>query len=307
MTIYKTALQIVRPRSLFMGAATVCAGMGAVGITAVSDILPFILCLLLAAFAQMWAHFAHCLADLSHEYGELLDDTYYHLSGVKRSDLKMICRGGNSAMMIVTLTLGMGMVMIAGWWAVAVGAFAFALGYLDNHGPYPLFRTPFSLMVTFLLFGVIGVSGTALVLEGYSEHVTLLPEQWVCVLLIGIAVGVTATNVQLYHEMGFRQDDHRYGKRTFPIRFGIVATVTVLLLNGIISAAILWYIPVYIYGHPHWQWMIPAYFVLATNIILVSLSLSRSEYNRKMVSVWTMYCQFIFCLLLMLCYIGHRI
>lgn len=307
MNFFSALDRIVNLRSLLMGAATVCAGMGAVGMVAVSDIFPFILCLFFAALAQMWAHFAHCLADVNNEYGIMHDSTYYDFKKANLPDLEVLCKAGTTAMAILTLTVGMGMVMISGWPAVAIGVAIFLLGYFDNYGPKPLYRTWFAPVLAACAFGILGVLGTAIVLEGYTEHITLDRGQWLPVILVGIAFGATAMNVQLLRDFAFAAEDRRLNKKTFTVKFGNTVTRLILLLNGLICAGALGYIPLYVYGHPHWAWLVPAIYVLVANLVIVLLTWSKSASIRYRLSQIGLYAQFTFGIILMICYIGHRV
>lgn len=231
MTIFKVLSKSINPESLLIGVSTVLAGSAAAGLHGNLEILPAILCMLFAVFAQMASNLAHRYMDECTNSGENIDDK---ISGVSESGIptKIILKEGFISVMLITIMIGCAIATMTGWWAFVLGLIIFLIGWVTNAGPM-LVRTPWSLLSTFLLFGPIGVIGTSLV---QSLHEATDPLGWYDLspaIYIGCVMGFMTANCHIVYNFASYHADRRNSKRTFSIAFGRKAARILFIINGL--------------------------------------------------------------------------
>lgn len=157
----------------------------------------------------------------------------------------------------VAVLAGLYLARIGGLPIVAIGMVSLALGYLYSMGPRPLSGLPFGEILVILFFGVVAVSGTAL-LHGAPP---LEPET----LLVGVMIGLPAAAVLMLNNHRDRVQDARAGRRTLAIvigpgasRLGYFAALLAAVGLGAIHAPSYWLLPVAALslwlGHAMWHW-----------------------------------------------------
>jgi 1,4-dihydroxy-2-naphthoate polyprenyltransferase len=161
----------------------------------------------------------------------------------------------------VALLSGLVLVRIGGWPIVAIGLVSLALGYLYSMGPRPLSGLPFGELLVIGFFGVVAVSGTALLHGGAA----LAPPT----LLTGLMIGLPAAAVLILNNHRDRVQDARAGRRTLAILVGPVASrllyfaalLGALALEAVLAPS-LWLVPVTLLalwlGHAMWHWPVSA-------------------------------------------------
>lgn len=229
MTLFQILSKSINPESLLMGIATVLAGTAAAGLHGNLEILPAILCMLFAVFAQGASNLAHRYMDECTNSGENIDDK---ISGVSESGIptKIILKKGFISVMLITIMIGCAIATMTGWWAFVLGLIIFLIGWVTNAGPM-LVRTPWSLLSTFLLFGPIGVIGTSLV---QSLHEATDPLGWYDLspaIYIGCVMGFMTANCHIVYNFASYHADRRNSKRTFSIAFGRKAARILFIIN----------------------------------------------------------------------------
>ena len=231
MTLFQILSKSINPESLLMGIATVLAGTAAAGLHGNLEILPAILCMLFAVFAQGASNLAHRYMDYRTNSGENIDDNIPRESDSGLS-VGLILKEGYYSMMLLATMIGFAIATMTGWWAVVLALIIFIIGWATNAGPM-LVRTPWSLLSTFLLFGPIGVIGTSLV---QSLHEATDPLGWYDLspaVFIGCVMGLMATNCHLVYNFATYRSDLRNSKRTFSIVFGRKAARILFIIIGL--------------------------------------------------------------------------
>ncbi len=230
------------PESLLMGVATVVMGWAAATVHGNGEVLPAVLCLFFAVFMQLYNNWGHRYYDIKYKFGEYIDDRY-DLSDNKVLDSYNIMHQISNGALVMAGMVGIGIMMIAGWWTIVIGLLVYACGWLNSHGANPVLRTRANVFMTFLVFGPIGVIGTELVqsatghtgtdfLSSFSNNLTwfdLGPAVMLCV-----PAGLMALSAHLAHGLTKFDSDTDNEKKTFQTFIGRKATAWLYLLSAIL-------------------------------------------------------------------------
>lgn len=188
------------PQSLWLGVGVVFAGSACAVMRGNLEVLPATICLLFACFTQLYAGFFTAYVDMKSR-------DVYRVPAYIASDPRQIddysirvMREFSNATLILSLMCGLALMTISKvwYWEVILGAVIYGLIFLHTLGRKPLIRTPWGMILTFLLFGPIGVIGTSL-LQSSKEamgtiwsHYDLFPS-----FFVGPAMGFLAVTVHL--------------------------------------------------------------------------------------------------------------
>ncbi len=111
----------------------------------------------------------------------------------------------------VATVAGLYLVRLVGWPALAIGAAAIVSALAYTAGPYPLAYVGLGDLFVVGFFGVVAVTGSALVHAGRVSR-----ETW----LASFAVGALANAILVVNNVRDREGDTRARKRTLVVRFG---------------------------------------------------------------------------------------
>lgn len=196
--------------TLWMGAGTVFAGSAAAVVRGNMDLFAASLCVIFAAFAQLSSNFIGnymtMKRDLLHE-----ERPRFEGSKPRYNPLTVrLHREGAAACLLICCMAGFGLLsMCRQWaWVLAVGGAVFLSIYLLNVGKHPLFKTPWVILFTFLLFGPLGVMTTSL-LQSQREAIGSIWDFFDMApsLFLGPATGLMALSVHfLYSYLNYRTD-----------------------------------------------------------------------------------------------------
>ncbi|MDE5877793.1 MAG: prenyltransferase [Muribaculaceae bacterium] len=229
-------LQSINPRSLLMSIGAVFAGTASDSLRGNMEILPATLCLLFALFAQMAGNVIHHNFDFCHQVD--------HSSGREYSPFKPTVTVGimerlGQALSLIALTIGLSLLTLTGWWGLVVGAVIVLLEWLANYGPYPLMRTPWALLITFILFGPVCVLGTSIVQSQYEATEPYSMFDLMPAFFLAGVMGLHALECHLQVIYFNYNQDRRALHNTFATRFGRPATRTVFAVCAFLSLVIM--------------------------------------------------------------------
>lgn len=193
--------QSLRLPTLLAGLSTV---MGGTAIAAVRDNihpLPLVLSVIFVMMAQLASNSMQAFNDLRTHYGNTANE---EIAGrTHRTEDPMtyeILREIGVGCFLISMTVGVVLAGYAGEWVLLAGAMVVILGYLNVQGPFPLVQTPFGPLVTFLLFGPIGVIGVFLMQFADASFAML---SWFDIgpaIYLSCAVGLLAAIAQIVGE-----------------------------------------------------------------------------------------------------------
>lgn len=244
------------PETLLMGVGTVVMGWAAATVHGNGEILPGILCLFFAVFMQLYNNWAHRYYDIKYKFGEYIDDNY-DLSDTGVLNLYGVMKEISKGSLVLAGMVGIGLMMIAGWWTIIIGLIVYACARANSHGPNPLLRTRANVLITFLIFGPVGVIGTELVqsatghtgtdfLSNFSDNITwfdLGPA-----VILSVPAALMALSAHLAHGLRKFDSDTENEKKTFQRWIGPKNTAILYLVSGLL-------IPVFYYLF--WQFCTP--------------------------------------------------
>lgn len=220
---------------LLLGAATVVAGTAAARFRGNMELLPASLCLIFTLISQIAGTYWYNHNEIHWHGADGEADSRF--SRLPRSAVFREAATGLSSMGGI---IGLALIAKAGWWAIVPAVLLVAVTYLTFSGAHPLSRSPWGLISTFLLFGPVGVIGTCLIQSGHEAYSLLNFYDVEPSLYIAGIMGLMALNANLIHNVSNVSVDHRIGKSTFPVRFGISATRIFSIVNSLIWAILCW-------------------------------------------------------------------
>ncbi|MCM1376900.1 MAG: prenyltransferase [Clostridium sp.] len=236
MKITQVLIKSLRPDTLLMSAGVVIAGTACALLRGESEWLPASLCFIYAVLIQAAGNLLHRHFDAANHYGETLDDRLYGtgIIGNVNDDIIRDASGKVAmGLIILSATVGLGLLAMGGWWTLITAALVYSLTYLTYGGPMPIFRTVFSPLVPFLLFGIVGIGSSAML---QIQHDNPYGFEWYFVspcIFTTIAMGFLAANIQLIHGYDYRDRDAENLKISFAVKFGRTATIGMVLFNAI--------------------------------------------------------------------------
>lgn len=255
---------IINPRTLWMGASVTFCGTAAAAVNHSIDLIVATLCLMFCILAQVCGNAAHLYSESLNNRGHNLHE-YSNELGLP---LMRIYRNAAIASGLMSVMTGLMLMAIAGWWLILFGAATAICVYVSYLAPAPACRTPWNLLLTFLLFGPIGVFGTC-----YAQLPRALSDfqdpkyLWPC-FFISLLMGLYAVSyLIMYHYVNWRQDILN-SRKVLSMHLGLRNMRRLYLCVGILSTLVL--LTMALTGIPHKE---------ATIIILVALALINLIYR----------------------------
>lgn len=156
--------------SIWLSAGTVLAGTGASVVTGNMEVLPATICLIFAVFAQLWANLYHSASELRREEKSFVRNSisYAPEEAVGKEEISFryrVCKEAAMASFIISALAGLALLPIANqWiWFLLCGIFIYGQVWVLQAGKKPLINTPVSMLMTFIVFGPVGVMSTSLI------------------------------------------------------------------------------------------------------------------------------------------------
>ena len=231
-SLTKTILYNAHPASLIISTGAVMGGLTASVIRGGISIFPAIMTLLFALLLQISANLYHGYFDLCYGAGENIsgmgDRSTRSFNSSRVQLLKIVANGFS----ILTITAGMSLFSFIGWLGAAYCAIIAVLIYFYFAGPRPVIRTKWSVTFTFLLFGPVGVSGTALIQNMHSDN-------WLPVAVYSVIIGLLAVNAHIAVQYLRYEEDKVNCKETLVTAKGGGTARIIYLVNAALVTAIL--------------------------------------------------------------------
>lgn len=268
--IEKRKHRLVHNIAVMMGSDTLWLGMSAVvcgvGAATVNHHFNWVMFVMVFMFAILIQSTGNCL----HYYTELKRDTGHVHPKLVIDDMPSIevYKVSYTCFTIMALTVGFCIMGIAGWWLIAFGIVVWALIWLMYYGKTALVATPYSIIITFLLFGPVGVMGTCLAMmpdamNEIDERITMMPAVW-----MSLICGFMASSCHLLFNYMSYDSDLKEHRRTFSTVTGKEFTRAMFLVFGFIVTGLL---VVMAYGLPNVPNYGPGWWVIVATAVLFLL------------------------------------
>lgn len=231
-SLTKTILYNAHPASLIISAGAVMGGLTASVIRGGITLFPAFMTLLFAVLLQITANLYHGYLDLSFGAGENISGMNDRSSRSFNSSRILLLKIVANGFGILTFTAGLSLYAFIGWLGVGYFAVVLLMLYFYFAGPKPIVRTKWSLVFTFLLFGPIAVSGTALIQNIHSTN-------WLPIIVYSFIIGLLAVNAHIAVQYLRYEEDLMNCKETLVTSKGGNFTRFVYLTDSALVTAIL--------------------------------------------------------------------
>lgn len=206
----------LRPESLLLGAGAVLAGLAASVLRGGVVLMPAVMTLLCTIFFQLAANIY---------YGYLSGSAIAKKSGEPVEERYLVMRTISNVFAILSVTCAFPIFTHIRWYAILYIALILATLHFYLSGRKPLINTPWAPAVTFILFGPLAVSGTALVQNMASPD-------WLPIVVYTLISGMLAVNVRLSMTLIHLRDEVRTNAKRAVSRQR--ATIAVYVFNIVV-------------------------------------------------------------------------
>lgn len=221
--------------SLMMGVGTVFAGTASADIHGNLDIPLAILCLLFVIFAQFALTSYHRYHDDHTPIGP--DGKRIGKDFTGASDRQLYYKVCATGVGMLAAMAGFGIIAVGGWFFALIALVIVFSSWLMVGGANPIFWTPWSTVISFLIFGPVGVMSVSLLQSGHEAH-TLF--NWFDIspaVYMSVAMGFLAVTSNLLINYSTYDFDSRHGHHTYAVMFGLKKTRGVVFFCGVVGAA----------------------------------------------------------------------
>lgn len=216
----------VHQASLLLSAGSVLAGLAASVLRGGVVLFPAVMTVLCAMLFQVSAnlYYGYRKVKFVMESGQM---------GVRNVDPNgyLVMKTLSNVFAILALTMALPLFVRLKWVSLIYLAIILVLVYFHFAGPHPLVRTRWAILVTFLLFGPIAVSGTAMIQNRLSTD-------WMPVLVYSAISGLLAVNAHIAIQYLRRADDVKDGMTTL-LSYRSVHLVRYMYVFNIVAVCLL--------------------------------------------------------------------
>ena len=228
-------------QSLMMSSGAVFAGTGAAALRGNMEILSASVCLLFALVTQLGCNLYHYYVVMNGAQG-VDSSRRSSLSKVSDNPLALrVLKEGSTACLILSLMLGLTIMTMSAdfWWALLLGAVIYGLVFIMISGPR-LYRRPVGLVITFLIFGPIGVMGTSFLQFQHEAAGNLWSffDSAPC-LFLGPAMGFLACSHHLVLSYANNKIEAQPGRTGSVRAFGYRGCEVIVGINGLLALVLM--------------------------------------------------------------------
>lgn len=231
-TITKAIYHNAHIPSLIIGTGAVTGGLTASVIRGGVAVFPAIMTFIFMWLMQISANLYHGYADRSFGAGENISGMSDRNSRSNNRTVVALLKIVANGFGLVALTAGLSLLTYVGWIGIAYFLGIIVLLYFYFAGPRPLVRTKWSILLTFILFGPVAVSGTALVQDSTSHL-------WLPIAVYSVINGLLAANAHIAIQYIRYEEDRINGNESLVTERGGFFTRFVYLGNAVLVAAII--------------------------------------------------------------------
>lgn len=214
-----------RPKTLAAGSVPVMAASALAADFHAFRLVPAVLALLFAFFAQIASNFSNDYFDFVKK-----TDNEQRLGPARAVASGWITpaamRIGTGVVIALSCLFGFGLIHYGGWWMLLVGAVCVVALLAYTAGPWPLAYHGLGDLFVLIFFGLVAVVFTFYVQTGFFHPLAFLS---------GTIVGLPAVNILIINNYRDYENDRACGKRTTIVLFGQAFGRCFYLANGILA------------------------------------------------------------------------
>ena len=291
-TITQRVIFNIHPASLLLSTGAVIAGLAASVIRGGIATMPALLTLLFAVCFQISGNLYYGYHRVLHS----IEENKTEQRGIDVIGFRILKVLSNT-FFILAVSVAFPLFTYIGWWSLLYLVATMEIVYLYFGGPCPLVRTRWSVLVTFLLFGPIAVSGTAFIQKTTFDDLTPI-------IAYSVISGVLAANANLALQFLRRIDDVKDGMTSLlAIRGSLM--VRMIYMFDIMVACVIVLLPMSAVGFANgWIPYLVALFLFASGIyvyILMKRDSLEDAFRIRKIAIW----QYIAVLFMMLCLVFY--
>ncbi|MDD2595421.1 MAG: 1,4-dihydroxy-2-naphthoate octaprenyltransferase [Bacteroidales bacterium] len=253
-------ISVARPKTLAASSSPVILASALAYYDKVFNLIPALLCLGVALFAQIASNYANDYFDFKNgmDGDGRLGPERIVASG--KTEAKPVLIG---ALIFLTLSClcGLGLLFYAPWWIIPIGVVIALCVFGYSAGPFPLSHHALGDIAVLLFYGLVPVCFTYFVMTGHFSTDSL----W-----YAIGIGLLSVNILIVNNYRDVVQDRATGKSTTIVLFGRKAGLAVYLLNVAAAAAI----AIFVNYIPLKTWMIV---VLLIEMIITWFELKKND------------------------------
>ncbi|MDE6017183.1 MAG: prenyltransferase [Muribaculaceae bacterium] len=231
-SLTRTLIKTSHPTSLILSVGAINAGLTASVIRGGITFLPALMTFLFAVLLQISGNLYHGYKYLSHHNNSKFDNNGKRTSRSENASRAILMKIVANAIAILALTTGDALFSFVGWLGLAYLVVIVTILFFYFDGPHPIVNTKWSLLVTFILFGPVAVSGTAIVQMPEST-------EWLPVVVYSLINGIMAVNAHISIQYLHYHEDKASGIETLVTAKGGSFARFIYLADAIIVSAIL--------------------------------------------------------------------
>lgn len=186
----RSIIDAIHPATLILSVGAVMGGLTASVIRGGISVFPAIMTLIFAIFLQISANLYNSYFHLCRAAGENVGWSGTHTLLTANTPNVSILRIVANSFAILAFTAGMSLFTFIGWIGMIYVVVITVLYYFYFMGPHPFVRTKWSILFTFIFFGPIAVSGTALIQN-------LTNPDWLPIAVYSVINGLLASNAHI--------------------------------------------------------------------------------------------------------------
>lgn len=286
------------PDSLIISCGSVMFGFAAAVIRGGISLFPAFMTLLFALLLQISSNLLYSYLDVSKVLKENVGfrTIVFDFHDMSRTKVRLL-KVSSNGFAILAATAGLPLFTFIGWIGVMYVAVIMILLYFYFAGPRAIVNTPYSLLMTFVVFGPLAVSGTALIQDARNV-------QWLPVLVYSCISGFMACNFHIAIQYKRLQEDMGKGKQTLLIAGGFGMIRYIYLFNSLAVAVILNFRPCVYDVVPQWVPAVLGAALLLSSLYVVSFMKSYSLRNIRKINSVTRGQYVVFILVIVLIVVG---
>ncbi len=238
----------LNPLLLSVGICSVFLGWAGATVRDNVYVLPLILCFLFVASAQAAANCAYSFSEFRFTHGNaVLEEINARIRGARRQSQEeigsthILLRELTAVFGLFALTTGVVLASHGGGWAFMAGLVLLILFYINVLSPAPLSRTPFAMIVAFLVFGPLCTVCTTLLI---NEPAPLTIWRWADIapsFYLGCSGGCLVVSILIMGYYTSFRDDVYARKPSLTTVMGTKMTRWLFLTMGFLSWGIFFF------------------------------------------------------------------
>lgn len=272
MNRFQLLFRAINPVSLLIGVSSVVAGTAAATGFGRPNLLTALFCLIFAVSGQIAATLMGRYFDEKNHCGR---NEAEGLEKYSFEPLAGVLKEGMEAFTLLAATAGLYLLAVSGWWTIVVAVMLAMLVYAVNVGGNPLAKSPFYLLVSFLIYGPIAVFGTAFTQESVNSTIFMALHNDGAEFMLSGIMGLQAVNVHLIYSLWEDKIYKGCPRHAFLVRFGKKATIAFYIVNGLAVAGLMAVSPFVSPLAPTWWWFMLCGIVLCANLCVPVMALRK--------------------------------